>query len=45
MPLTLRVCSTARCFIQDDEGATTIEYGLIALLICVLVSGGLTIAH
>lgn len=30
-------------FIRDEEGATAIEYGLIAALIAVVIVGGLTL--
>jgi pilus assembly protein Flp/PilA len=32
---------TIRKFIGDEAGATAIEYGLIAVLICVAMLGGL----
>ncbi len=32
-----------RRFLQDEEGVTAIEYGLIAALIAVLIIGGVTV--
>ncbi|MCO5064859.1 MAG: Flp family type IVb pilin [Rhizobiaceae bacterium] len=31
---------TVRKFIEDESGATAVEYGLIAVLICVALLGG-----
>jgi pilus assembly protein Flp/PilA len=33
----------ARKFLKDDNGATAIEYGLIAALIAVVIVGGVTL--
>jgi len=36
------LCTTARCFMASEDGATAIEYGLIAGLICVALIVALT---
>lgn len=36
------LCMTARCFLANEDGATAIEYGLIAGLICVALIVALT---
>jgi pilus assembly protein Flp/PilA len=35
-------CTTARCFMSDEDGATAIEYGLVAALICIALLVAMT---
>lgn len=34
--------NNVKCFVQDEEGVTAIEYGLIAALIAVVIIGAVT---
>ena len=41
-PRVMRMYSLIKSFIQDESGATAIEYGLIAALVSVAAVGALT---
>jgi pilus assembly protein Flp/PilA len=35
--------ASIQAFLRDDSGATAIEYGLIAALVCIVIIAGITL--